>query len=275
MMIEHDVDGTFTELAMGGAQPQQALHGQAPTHGLFVQFYTHPVQDSAATLEAGRPIFADSEYVRIMVPGDKSSVIERPARIGHTAVHDNFKYGQEYALFKQGVSDALVGMPLSEWAAVTRAQVKELEFFNIRTVEQLAGMPDTAVQNFAGVSSLRTKAKRYMDEAKGDAIFSQMESKLESRDNTIQTMANQIKEMQQMVTQLQLNSGQPSPTALDAPAREYVLESPLPVMHVPEIPDVMPEYVAKAPEVEAPLDKIDEPVKAKAPAKKKRRAIKS
>jgi peptidoglycan hydrolase CwlO-like protein len=106
-------------------------------------------------------------------------------------------------MFKQGVQDALVGTPLSEWPAISRSQVKELEFFNVRTVEQLAQMPDTAVQNFSGVSGLRTRALRYMEEAKDGAALNQMQTELETRDNTIQTLMNQVKEMQSQIAGLQ------------------------------------------------------------------------
>ena len=201
--MQHDQDGSFTELAqqsMGG-QPQQ--YGQAPSHGLYVQFYVHPLQNAEKTLEEGRPIFDETDYVRIMVPGDKTSIVERPARIGQGPNFDNFKYGQEYQMFKQGTQDALVGTPLSEWPSISRSQVRELEHFNVRTVEQLAGMPDTAVQNFSGVSGLRTRALRYMDEAKNGAALNQMQTELETRDNTIQTMANQIKDMQKALSELQ------------------------------------------------------------------------
>lgn len=271
MSLENDLDGSFTELALG--TPQQ-IAGQAPTHGLFVQFYANPTQDAKATLEEGRPIFTESEYIRIMVPGDKSSIIERPVRIGATAIHDNIKYMQEYTMFKQGVKDALVGMPLTEWAAVTRSQVKELEFFNVRTVEQLAGMPDTAVQNFAGVSTLRAKAIRYMDETKGDAVLNQMQAELETRDNTIETMNNQIKEMQASLAALQ------NTPLIDRPTVAIPEKVEVAQMHVPEIPDVMPEYVAKTPDLSPSvvgnsdtLSPLPEAV-TKQPTKK-RRAIKS
>jgi len=195
-MIQNDDDGSFTQMAM----PQQ---GQAPSHGLYVQFFLHPVQNAEKTLEEGRPIYDEIEYIRIMVPGDKSSVIERPIRLGHGENFDNFKYGPEYGMFKQGVKDALVGTPLSEWAAISRSQVKELEYFNVRTLEQLAQMPDTAIQNFNGVSSLREQAKRFITDAKDGSIVAQMQSELEIRDNTIQTLMNQVSEMQKSISELQ------------------------------------------------------------------------
>ena len=45
-----------------------------------VQFRVHPFQDPVKSAEAGRPIFVDREYIRIMAPGNKDSVMDRPVR---------------------------------------------------------------------------------------------------------------------------------------------------------------------------------------------------
>ena len=79
---------------------------------------------------------------------------------------------------------------------ISRSQVKELEHFNCRTVEQLASMADTAVQNFTGVSNLRTLAKRYIEDAKEGSALTKMQSELDERDNRLNSMEATLKEMQ-------------------------------------------------------------------------------
>ena len=181
-------DASFTDLAFGQAE-------QNNSHGLYAEFYAHAVQNHAKTLEAGRPIYEDMDYIRIMVPGDKSSIIERPIRMGITPMHDNNRFAREYALYKQGSEQQLVGTPLAEWPVISRSQCKELDFFNVKTVEQLADMPDTAVQNFVGVGQLRELAKRFIVQAKEGAPMLQMQSELGIRDEQISSMQAQIDEL--------------------------------------------------------------------------------
>ncbi len=186
--MNNDIDGSFTDMAF--AQP-----GQNQSHGLSVTFYQHPVQNSAKTLEEGRPIFEDKDYVRIMVPGDKTTIIERPIRIGHQEKDDNNMFAREYNLYKQGKDQQVIGTPLSEWPVISRSQCKELEFFGVRTVEQLADMPDTAAQNFVGAGQLRDVAKRFISDAKDGAPLIQMQAELVSRDEKIEALEAQMGEL--------------------------------------------------------------------------------
>lgn len=181
-------DSSFTDLAFGKPEQNQG-------HGLYVVFYQHAVQNSAKTLEEGRPIYEDKDYIRIMVPGDKTTIIERPIRIGALGKDDNNMFAREYNLYKQGSEQQLIGTPLSEWPVISRSQCKELEFFNVKTVEQLAEMPDTAAQNFVGAGQLRDVAKRFISEAKEGAPLIQMQAELSSRDEKIEALEVQLNEV--------------------------------------------------------------------------------
>ena len=187
--MQVDTEG-FTDMAFGSGQPEQNN-----SHGLYAEFYPHAVQNTKKTLEEGRPIFEEADYIRIMVPGDKSSIIERPIRMGNTPMHDNHRFAREFALYNQGSDQALVGTPLTEWPVISRSQCKELDFFNVKTVEQLSEMPDTAVQNFAGVGKLREIAKRFIVQAKEGAPMLQMQTELGVRDEQIASMQSQIDEL--------------------------------------------------------------------------------
>lgn len=162
---------------------------------LLAQFYLKPVQNQTKTREEGRPIFEEIEYIRIMVPGDKSSVIDRPVRIGHTEKHDNYQFAPQYNMFKQGREQTPDGTPLAEWPMISRSQAKELEFFNVKTVEQLASMPDSSAQNFRGVHHLREQAKSYIQRAKEDAPSIQLQAEVTKREKEMQAMQAQMKEM--------------------------------------------------------------------------------
>jgi len=187
MPLQQDTEG-FTALAMGDPAQQQG-------HGLYAEFYMHPVQNQAASEEEGRPIYEEQEYIRIMVPGDKSTVIERPVRMGSTPVHDNHKFAREYAAFTQNGTQGLTGTPLKEWPQMSRSQVKELEFFNVHTVEQLAEMADSNIQNFRGMAEKKQAAINYLEAAHDGAPMVKLESELKKRDNEIDALKGQVEEL--------------------------------------------------------------------------------
>ena len=71
-------------------QPRFAMDSR-----LYVQFYLRPVLLSSQSEAEGRPIFADVEHVRIMVPGDKLSIVDRMA-----SSDDKQRFAEHYAKFK-------------------------------------------------------------------------------------------------------------------------------------------------------------------------------
>lgn len=184
-----EADMAVTQMAFNS---QSGQFGPRPgDENLLVKFYLHPRQNKAKSIEAGRPIFEDVEYIRIMVPGDKDNIVERPARES-----DRARFPRQYDAFKRGEGDALVGTPLAAWPSIARSQVEELAFFGVKTVEQLASMSDTQIQKFMGLRELRTKAKAYIELAAGNAPLEKMQAELESRDATIATMQKQIADLQ-------------------------------------------------------------------------------
>jgi len=157
---------------------------------LFVQFYIHPKQSSSKTLEAGRPIFEDTAYVRIITPGDKDNIIERPARL-----EDKRRFAQQYAAFKEGKEMQQTGTPLKMWPILSPAQVAELAYFKVFTVEQLSEISDVNLMGFMGGQTLKQKAAAFIEAAKSTAPLVAMQVELKSRDDTIAVMQQQIAEL--------------------------------------------------------------------------------
>lgn len=153
---------------------------------LLVKFYMDTVQDIPATKEAGRPIFKEVEFVDIRIPGNKDNVVIRPAH-----QRDKARFPRHYQLFKsriEGAKEEMVGTPLALWPEVSAAQLKEFEFFNIRTVEQLANMPDSTAQKFGGIQALKQKASAYMEAATKKAPIAKLRAEVE----TLQEQVRQL-----------------------------------------------------------------------------------
>jgi hypothetical protein len=177
MIMEADMSLTSMAMDEGG------YNRYKDDHRLLVTFYIKPIQDAALTLKEGRPMFIDTECVRIMTPGDKSSILDRTAH-----AEDKMRFAKQYQQFKAGAEQAQVGTPLEAWPMVTRAQVEELKFFGIRTVESLAEIADVHAQKFMGINMLRQRARDYVEAAKGTQPMAEMRAQLEEKDNEIQTL---------------------------------------------------------------------------------------
>lgn len=159
---------------------------------LHVRFFMNPVEQTAESIKNGRRVFADTEYIEIMIPGDKQTVIRRQVFDA-----DRRRFPQQYSRFKQGMADQTVGTPLSELTFITAAKVKEYEFFNIRTVEQLASTADSskAGQSMMGFQSDKQKAEAFLAAATGMAPVNELRAKIDERDAVIEVMQRQIEDM--------------------------------------------------------------------------------
>lgn len=190
-----EADYGMTEQAFLGGE-QNARY--AEDSKLFVTFFKHPREDKAASLKEGRPIYQEVDYVRIMVPGDKDSVVVRPARL-----LDKQRFAKQFAAYEQGEKEYQEGMPLKAWPMVTRGQVEELKYFGIHTVEQLADLADIHVQKFMGMGTLKEQAKAYIQQAKENAPLVQLNAAVEAKDAEIAALNEAVEDLKSIVTDLQ------------------------------------------------------------------------
>ena len=166
---------------------------------LLVKFYMKPTHDNAESKEAGRPIFKDVVWVSIVVPGNKTTTVERVARDA-----DKKRFAKHFEAFEQhGTEEFVSGTPLDAWPVLSSSQVREMAFFNVRTVEQLANMPDSEAQKFMGIAMLRTKAKLFLEAAEGGAPMEALQDAMEQKDNELNALREAMQEQAQMIADLQ------------------------------------------------------------------------
>jgi len=156
---------------------------------LHIRFFLHPVEQTAQSIKAGRRVFADTEYIEIMIPGDKQTVIRR-----QVFDMDRKRFPQQYARFQQGLADQTVGTPLNELAFLTAAKIKEYEFFNIKTVEQLIATADgsKAGQSMMGFHNDKKRAKAFLESAMDNAPLVEMREMIRDRDEQIREMQEKL-----------------------------------------------------------------------------------
>jgi hypothetical protein len=162
MAIESDIQGADSRLA--------------------VQFYKKSMKQEDASNEAGRPIFKEFDFVRIMIPGDNLTEIDTYAQESHKQ-----RFPRQWAHYQNQVAghEDIVGTPLDQWPQVTRSQAEELRGLKFYTVESIADCSDQQLQRIgmvAGMSphNFRLKAKAFLNLANDSAEVAQRESELQA-----------------------------------------------------------------------------------------------
>ena len=166
----------------------------AADNKLYVEFFRKPVLQPGKSREAGRAVYEEVDYIRIHVPGDKSSVIERPV-----SQQDQFRFADRYAKWKAGQEEAVTGTPLSALPGMSPSKVEEYKFFKLVTVEQLAEANDNLGAKFMSFQQDKQRAKAFLEVAKNNAPIERMNEELAKRDA-------ELEELRAMVTTLQANA---------------------------------------------------------------------
>ena len=149
---------------------------------LAVQFYKKSVKQDIASDEAGRPIFKEFDFVRIMIPGDNLTEIDTYAQDSHKQ-----RFPRQWAHYQNQVvnHEDIVGTPIDQWPQVTRSQADELRGLKFHTVESIADCSDQQLQRIgmvAGMSpyNFRLKAKAFLNLANDSAEVAHREAEMQA-----------------------------------------------------------------------------------------------
>lgn len=182
-------------------------------------FSLRPVQNTKETNAQGRPIFRDVEWVKIYIPGDKTTVVSKKVTDEHRE-----RWPEQYAAFKRGQEQPVIGTPLEQWPIMTRSQVFEFKALQIHTVENLANLADDAITRIGtGCRDLVERAKAFLIAAEAGARDSQLAAKLEAKQQQIDAMQTQINELAQRLEEV---TGEKVSRETPAPATEVEFLTP-------------------------------------------------
>lgn len=170
--------------------------------GVYAEFHMNAEQDLDESEKQGRPVFRDVEYVTIRIPGDKDNDIIRAVR-----PNDRNLWPQQYAAFKAGLTQPVVGTPLDQLPFLTKAQVLEFNAVGIKTAEQLSEMSDASAQRFMGIQGIRKKVRDFLAAAAGNAPLTAMRTELDKRDNEIEVLKNALAEQGKKIEELSRKKG--------------------------------------------------------------------
>ena len=117
---------------------------------LHVEFYHHK--------EINRP------FIRIMVPGDTTNIIDQPVRDDHKE-----RFPRQWLHYQmQNENGDIPGTKLEEWHAaapqdITEGQMAELQVLKFRTVEQVATASDAQMMRVGmGGAGMRLRAQAFL-----------------------------------------------------------------------------------------------------------------
>ena len=120
---------------------------------LHVEFYVYDKEP-----------YKEKPFVRIIVPGDKTNIVDQPVREDHKR-----RFPRQWLHFQMQNNNAeVIGVPLKDWVKddpehFNDMQMAELQIFKFQTVEQVATATDNQLQRVGmGAMGLREQARRYL-----------------------------------------------------------------------------------------------------------------
>lgn len=135
---------------------------------LHVEFYEYTKDDAWK----GKP------YVRIMVPGDKTNIVDRPARES-----DKVRFQRQWMHFQMNrPGGEVIGTPLYDWHKdrpdeLTEGQLAELTILKFLSVEQVAMASDTQIMRVGmGAAGVRERARAYLSSKNAQASGAELEA---------------------------------------------------------------------------------------------------
>jgi len=120
-------------------------------------FYMRAVRNPARSEAEGRPVFDEAAYVRVLVPGDRNSVVDR--RVGDA---DRERWPRRWAAFLAR-RERPSGTPIGHWPYLTVARVAELKALEVLTVEQVAEADEATMERIGeDAAALAERARHFL-----------------------------------------------------------------------------------------------------------------
>jgi hypothetical protein len=161
---------------------------------MAVFFHAVQVKNNFKTEMEKRPIFEERIFLKKLVPGDSTLVVDRPMR--ETDMED---YPIEWARFEQKKEQKADGTPIDAWIAINDTQKAEFKALHIFTIDQFAKLPDSAGNKIMGFNDLRAKARAFI----GAAQDSQMMDRIRAEtDEKLKAQEVEMSELRAMIAEL-------------------------------------------------------------------------
>lgn len=162
---------------------------------LLVKFFVHPELSQIRSRKEGRPVHDDVVMVSVIQPGEKEEV-KVLANDWHKA-----RFPKQWEAFEKGHAQSISGTRLEFLFPGEPSTILMLNGFNVFTVEQLAGLSDTGMNNVPRGRDLAVRAQKYLQSAGSGSSF------------------HQVEEMQKQIEELKAQIAQQAAPAAEQPQR--------------------------------------------------------
>lgn len=199
--------------------------------GTALRFFERPVKNNFQSEKNGRPIFDNALMVEVMVPGSRESTpefeIERTYCVEASPDPANrlverspkyVQYQQQVEAYKAQNGVGLVsGTPISQWAQIDAGTAATLKAQGIHTVEMLAGVQDTHLNNLGmGGRVLRDQAQAYINTRQFGVPSAQMAAETANLRDDNMRLTGQVNDLSTrlnaaLAENAALKQGQPAP----------------------------------------------------------------
>jgi len=154
---------------------------------LFVTFFKHPRKGVL------------TDYIEIIFPADTRSITRRPVK-----EQDKGRFSKHWEAYQKGETYKQEGFPLEQWQAMDEGMVREYNHHRIYTVEQLANLNETSLENLGlGARTLHTKAKAFVKANSNSKIAEKLAAQNEELKKQLADLTVVVKDLKEQVDKKQ------------------------------------------------------------------------
>ena len=213
--------------------------------GTIYRFFYDTVQNERASNESNRPIFDEVLMVEIITPGQRNSTPKYELKRTWAAesvkalnLPDPIRYSSKYNELRDWVSKyeaseggrGMAGTPLKEWSRISRSLAATLSASNVFTVEQVANVPDSAIDVLGmGGRELRAQAQEFLGTSSDGALGSTLASRNAELERENQRLQAELAQANELLRQYANSAA----TAQPSPAFDPLAAAPQPVAPEP------------------------------------------
>jgi hypothetical protein len=164
----------------------------------YVKFYRQWVRNNFKSQQEGREVGEEQDFILIISPGNSKTEVRRKATDA-----DKYAYGPEWSAYLQGKEHQVSGTPIELLPGLANGMADALKALYIYTIEQMASLPDIALQKVGmGGNEIRQKCRAYLSRGSAE----------------VETLKQQLAEAQARIAILEAQQDRPERTA---PKRAY------------------------------------------------------
>lgn len=164
----------------------------------LIVFFKWEALEIKAKVQDGIPEYKDVEWVEIRQSGARDPLFEGPV----TELHKK-RFKVRYDAWKATRENPMEGLPLEEWPSITKAIVMHLRARGVRTVQELANVPDSLLSELMLYGSqTRQKARDWIADGKNGAMTLVLRQENEKLKEALEFEKKRISYLESQVAEL-------------------------------------------------------------------------